>query len=295
MGRCTAPGSAPRAAGKAPRRWPPTADCSGRGEREKSVCGARRTPPHARPLRRPPQTPPRRSFDLKLSLGAPSPPPPSPPPPLPPGKLAARRRRHLAPAARWPGGRPCAALPASLGLGPDTAAPAPCPPAPGPPPPAPLCGRLGPARSRLPAPGSPPPAEGRVPSRPPFPPPPPSAPQTLLPLWLFFITSGSGGLELLAGGPRQGAVRRGLAAAPRCPGQEAGGRVSFSSLYSGQTGSLDPENLLHLLESTAGIWADKLRKPWPRAPKPGLLQAGRLLWQDKLVVRSIKPTNSQTF
>lgn len=52
-------------------------------------------------------------------------------------------------------------------------------------------------------------------------------PETLLPLLLLFITSGSGGLELLAGGPRLGAatrLHRELPHAPSCLGQEAKAR-----------------------------------------------------------------------
>ncbi|XP_040327512.1 uncharacterized protein LOC121028004 [Herpailurus yagouaroundi] len=124
-----------------------------------------------------------------------------------------------------------------------------------------------------------------------------STPETLLRLLLFFITSGSGGLELLAGRPRLGAVQRGL---PRPALSGSGGQSRnrlAPGLYSGPTGTWISKTsctCLNQLEASRQTRLTSQRTTWPRAPSQAL-HSEWLLWQDKPVVGSKKPTKYQAF
>ncbi|XP_058579532.1 uncharacterized protein LOC131508537 [Neofelis nebulosa] len=124
-----------------------------------------------------------------------------------------------------------------------------------------------------------------------------STPETLLRLLLFFITSGLGGLELLAGRPRLGAVQCGL---PRPALSGSGGQSQNGlapGLYSGPTGTWISKTsctCLNQLEASRQTRLTSQRTPWPRAPSQAL-HSEWLRWQDKLVVGSKKPTKYQAF
>ncbi|XP_044908572.1 uncharacterized protein LOC111557449 [Felis catus] len=124
-----------------------------------------------------------------------------------------------------------------------------------------------------------------------------STPETLLSLLLFFITSGSGGLELLAGRPRLGAVQRGL---PRPALSGSGGQSRNGlapGLYSGPTGTWISKTsctCLNQLEASRQTRLTSQRTPWPRAPSQAL-HSEWLRWQNKPVVGSKKPTKYQAF